>query len=457
MWRSLILSYYTCSHELKLFTCLFILLRVKGIQKILHTKMQLHTLNKSPGYVGLPPPQRMAGVVGKANVGKSTFFAAATLATVEIDNRPFVTVKASVGVGYVRVRCVHVELGLEKCDPVNSVCVEGWRFIPVQLMDVPGLIPGAHRGRGLGNRFLDELRQADALILVVDAAGSTDEDGNPVPPGSYDPVEEVRWLERELDEWLYGILRRDWDRFVLKTLVSGMDVVDALTQRLSGLNVGKPMVETALRRAGLLEKSLKSWTLDDLRLFVSELRKTKPILVAANKADLPAAEENIKRMKRELKDYIIVPTSAMAELALRRAARAGLIRYLPGDNRFEVINEGRLTKQQLRALEYIEERVLRKWGSTGVQEAINKTFLELLGMIVVYPVEDPTHYTDGKGRVLPDAYLVPRGTTARQLAYMVHTDLGKTFLYAIDARSKRRLGEDYELENGMVVKIVATA
>ncbi len=405
----------------------------------------------------MPPPQKQVGVVGKTNVGKSTFFAAATLATVEIGNRPFVTLKPNVGVGFVRRRCAHVELGLPRCDPSSGACVAGWRFIPVKLIDVPGLIPGAHRGRGLGNQFLDEVRQADALILVVDAAGATDADGNPVPPGTADPVEEVRLMERELDEWIYSILSRDWDRFVMKVHASGERVVDALARRLSGLSVARHHVERALKEAGLEERPIRSWSRDDLRALATAIRRAKPTLIAANKADLPEAEDNIKRMVRELKGYTVVPTSAAAELALRRAARAGLIRYLPGDPDFEIVDESKLTPKQLRALEYIRDNVLRKWGSTGVQQAINKVFFELLGMIVVYPVEDPNRYTDSRGRVLPDAYLVPRGTTARQLAYMVHTDLGRTFLYAIDARTKRRLAEDYVLRDGDVIKVVAAA
>ncbi len=404
----------------------------------------------------MPPPERLIGLVGKTNVGKSTFFAAATMATVEIGNRPFVTLEPSVGVGYVRKRCVHVELGLPRCDPASGFCLEGWRFIPVKLADIPGLIPGAHEGKGLGNQFLDAIRRADAVILVVDAAGATDAAGNPVPPGSYDPVEEVRWLERELEEWMYSIIQKDWDRFAMKVSTTGENPVDALAQRLSGLSVTRRHVEAALKYAGLEGRQLTSWSREDLRRFVAGLRRSKPMLIAANKADLPEAEDNIKRMRREL-EYPVVPTSAAAELALRKAARAGLIRYIPGDSDFEIVDESRLTSQQRRALEYIRENVLRRWGSTGVQEAINRTVFELLDMIVVYPVEDANKFTDGRGRVLPDAYLVPRGTTARQLAYMIHTDLGRTFLYAVNAKTKQRVGEDYVLQDNDVIKIVAAA
>jgi ribosome-binding ATPase YchF (GTP1/OBG family) len=324
----------------------------------------------------------MAGLVGKTNVGKSTFFAAATLATVEIGNRPFVTLEPSVGVGYVRKRCVHVELGLPKCDPASGFCLEGWRFIPVKLADIPGLIPGAHQGKGLGNQFLDAIRRADATILVVDASGSTDAAGNPVPPGTYDPVEEVRWLEREIEEWMYGVVSRDWDRFAMRVATTGENQVEALTQRLSGFSVTRHHVEKALRDSGLENKPLNKWSREELRLFIHHLRLSKPLVIAANKADIPEAEDNIKRMQREL-PYPVVPTSASAELALRRAARTGLIRYIPGDPDFEIVDEKRLSKQQLRALEYIREHVLKRWGSTGVQQAINTTFLDALGLIVV--------------------------------------------------------------------------
>ena len=404
----------------------------------------------------MPAPERLAGVVGKTNVGKSTFFAAATMAPVEIGNRPFVTLEPNIGIGYVRVKCAHTELGLPRCDPAKGYCVNGWRFVPVKLADMPGLIPGAHKGRGLGNQFLDKIRQADAILLVVDAAGATDADGNPVPPGTYDPVEEVRFLERELDEWIYSIIRRDWDKFALRVSTTGESVAEALARRLSGLSVRREHVERALENAGLVGKKLTSWGQDDLRLFAAEIRRSKPIVVAANKADIPEAEDNIKRMCREL-EHPIVPASALAELVLRKAARAGYIRYIPGDSDFEIVDDSRLSSKQKRGLEYIRENVLKRWGSTGVQQAINKVFLEALNMVVVYPVEDASKYTDGRGRVLPDAYLVPRGTTARELAYMVHTDLGRTFLYAINAKTRMRVGEDYVLQDGDVIKVVAAA
>ncbi|GAB6147693.1 redox-regulated ATPase YchF [Stetteria hydrogenophila] len=403
----------------------------------------------------------LIGVVGKTNVGKSTFFAAATELSVAIENRPFTTIEPNVGVGYVRKRCVHVDLGLPKCDARNSICIDGDRFIPVKLMDVAGLVPGAHKGRGLGNRFLDDLRRADVLILVVDASGATSPEGVPAEPGTYDPVEEVESMIREVDEWMYGIISKDWEKFA-KTVDTGgvTDVAGALAQRLSGLSITKASVARALEETGLAGRKLSTWTSDELREFMRTLRRiAKPIVVAANKVDVPAAAEGVRRLKEALepKGIPVVPTSALSELILRRAARAGIVKYKPGDPDFEVVDESKLTGRQREALELIRERVLRKWGGTGVQQAINEAVFGVLGMIAVYPVEDVNRYTDREGRVLPDVVLVPRGTTARELAYRIHTDLGKTFLYAIDARTKRRLGESYQLKDGDVIKIVAAA
>jgi len=399
----------------------------------------------------------LLGIVGKTNVGKSTFFSAATEIDVPIENRPFVTIEPNVGVTYVRTRCAHVDLGLPRCDASNSLCKLGWRFIPVKIIDVAGLVPGAHQGRGLGNKFLDHVRRADALLLVVDASGSTDEEGRPVKPGSYDPVLEVKQMVFEIEEWMYSILLKDWDRLARYVDTMGShDVAGVLAQRVSGLSITKQHVIKALEDSGLESKKLTSWTKEDLRLFVSKLRAaSKPMVIVANKADIPVAEDNIKRLREAFKDTIIVPTSSIAELVLRKAAAKNLVEYLPGDRSFSV--KGSLPPDLAKVLEKIEEHVLKKWGSTGVQQAINEAVFNLLDNIVVYPVEDHVRFTDKQGRVLPDALIVPRGSTARDVAYRIHTELGDTFLYAINAKTKQRVGESYRVNDGDVIKIVAAA
>jgi ribosome-binding ATPase YchF (GTP1/OBG family) len=391
------------------------------------------------------------GVVGKPNTGKSTFFAAATLLDVKRAPYPFTTIEPNVGVGHVKVRCVCRDLGVVD-NPRNSVCIEGWRFVPVELIDVAGLVPGAWQGRGLGNMFLDHVRRAPVLIHVVDASGSTDEEGRVVKPGSHDPVQDVIFFEREFEMWMYQVVSRDWER--LSKTIEYTRKFDELYSRFAGLGIKPQVVQQVVEELGLSGKRVTQWSQDDLMSLVREARRaSKPILIAANKADLPTAPENIKRLTEQFKGrYVVVPTSAEAELALRKAAKAGLIKYIPGSSSFEVV--GRLTPEQRKALDYIEENVLKRYGSTGVQDALDKAVFELLGMIAVFPVENEKKLTDSKGNVLPDVYLVHRDSTARDLAYEIHTELGEKFAFAIDALTGRRLGSDEKLSHRMIVKIV---
>lgn len=396
----------------------------------------------------------MVGIVGKPNTGKSTFFSAATLAPAEIANYPFTTIKPNRGVGYIRTPCVHKEFNVQD-NPQNSLCMNGIRLIPVELIDCAGLVPGAWQGRGLGNQFLDEVRKADALIHVVDAAGATDSEGKLVKPGSHDPLEDVRFLEVEITMWLLQIIKREWQKMA-RTVESGAADLDVLLEeRFSGLAIKRTHIFEAVRKTGLNDDKPTSWSEDDLLRFLDALRRiAKPMLIAGNKIDLEPSEQNVKRL--ETSNYEVVPCSAEAELALRRAAEKGMIDYTPGDSGFNMLKPEGLTEAQKRALQIIKERVLLKFGTTGVQEAINAAYFKLLNMIVVYPVEDVEKLTDHKGNVLPDAYVVPQGTTARQLAYLIHTEIGAGFIYAVEAREKKRIGENYVLKNKDVVSIVST-
>jgi len=397
---------------------------------------------------------RLIGIVGKPNTGKSTFFSAATLAPAEIANYPFTTIKPNRGVGYVRVACVHEEFGVKDM-PVNSLCMDGVRLVPVEMIDVAGLVPGAWEGRGLGNQFLDEVRKADALIHVVDASGGTDCEGRLCTPGTHDPVEDVKFLEREITMWVAMILRKDWPRLARTIEAETRDVYTILEEKLSGLSIRRHHISEAAKAAGLNLEKPTSWSDEDFVNFVDALRRaSKPMLIAANKVDLPTAEGNLERLRAL--GYPVVPCCAEAELALRRAAERGLIDYRPGDCNFRVLHPEKLTREQSSALQRIREKILLKYGSTGIQDALNMAYFKLLNMITVYPVEDIEHVANHAGQVLPDVYLVPYGTTARQFAYLIHSELGDNFLYAVDVREKRRIGEDAVLEDRDVISIVST-
>jgi len=396
---------------------------------------------------------RMVGLVGKANVGKSTFFAAATMKAVDIAGFPFTTIEANKGVAYLRSPCVCKELGVED-DPVNSACVDGVRLVPVDIIDCPGLIRGAHQGKGLGNQFLDEVRRADALIVVADAAGATDDSGQPVPPGSHDPVEDVRMLESEFDLWLLGIVNKDWEKITRTAQSAREEIGRHLEEKLTGLGMNRFHIAEAVENTGLDPYKALFWSGGDLSRFVTELRKaSKPLIVAANKADKETAEEGIEKLKAA--GYDVVPTCAEAELMLRRASQAGLIRYTPGDGDFKILDPSSLSERQLKALELIREKVLGRCGTTGLQEAINAAFFRLLESILVYPVEDAEKLTDHQGRVLPDCYLVRRGTTTKQFAGLIHSELAESFIFAIDARTKRRLGDSHVLKENDIIQIVS--
>jgi len=395
----------------------------------------------------------LIGIVGKPSSGKTTFINAACLTNYKVAEYPFTTIEAQMGVAYVRVNCACKEFNV-KDNPRNSVCIDGIRLVPIKLLDVAGLVPEAWKGRGLGNKFLDDLRRADALIHVVDASGSLDYEGRPVEPGSWDPLKDVEFLEKEITMWLYSIIKKDWKTMISKIRSERLDFSKEMEKKLSGLSINKSMIESALNASELDQNKPWSWDEEDLINFSDNLRKlSKPMIIAANKVDKEVAKKHLKRLM-ELKDHIVVPTSALAEYVLRTLDKKGYIKYIPGSSNFEVVRKD-LSESILDKLDMIEERILKVYGSTGVQNVLNEAVFNLLHMIHVYPVEDANKLTDHQGNVLPDVFLVPKGTTARELAYKIHTELGESFIYALDVRNKRRLGEDYVLKPGDVIKIVS--
>jgi ribosome-binding ATPase YchF (GTP1/OBG family) len=395
------------------------------------------------------------GLIGKTNTGKTTFFNSATLLSAEVSNYPFTTKKPTMGNAHAITHCVHKEFNLQD-NPKNSGCTDGWRFIPVELVDLPGLIKGAWEGKGLGNQFLTIAAQSDALLHIVDASGSIDASGKIAEPGTGDPVADIADIEEELVMWYLKLLEANRDK-ISRAIGSGMNTVAAITEVFRGIGVKEDHVKLALVQNNLAETTFdNNFGIKESKDFCWSLREiSKPTLIVANKVDLPTATENFKRLREEYRDVIIIPASADAELTLRRAESKGIIRYIPGDERFEINDQTKLNDKQKWALNFIRKDILGEYMRTGVQFAINVAVFKLLKMNAVYPVADIQRFSDKHGNVLPDVYLMRSGSTVEDLAKEIHTELAKGVIYALDGRDGIRLPVNYQLKDRDVLSIVS--
>jgi ribosome-binding ATPase len=397
------------------------------------------------------------GIIGKTNAGKTTLYNSMTLLSGEVSNYPFTTKSPETGVANVVTLCVHKEFGVSD-NPANSKCEDGWRFIPVEVTDLPGLIKGAWMGKGLGNQFLSVAAQSDALLHVVDASGSVDKDGKISEPGTGDPIADFADVELELVLWYTKLFNTNLPKISKLSKMPGYGVPTAVEEVMHGIGVRREHVIAAMKEAMLEEKPFDSWNEKDVQNFCWSLREySKPTLLIANKMDLPFAAENFQKLREKFKGLIVVPTSGEAELTLRRAEAKGLIKYVPGEERFEILKPQDLNDAQKSALAYIRRKVFGEYLRTGVQFALNSVTFKLLRENAVYPVHDPQKLSDKNGRILPDVYLLPSGSTVEDLARDIHTDLVKGLLYAIDVRTGLHLPTNYVLRDRDVLSIVSTA
>ena len=396
------------------------------------------------------------GIIGKTNTGKTTFFNSSTLSSDEISTYPFTTKKSSTSVGYAITLCVHPEFNVID-NPNNSRCEDGWRYIPIELIDLPGLIKDAWKGKGLGNQFLSIASQSDALLHVVDASGSIDATGKITETGSGDPVSDFADIEEELNMWYQKILEGNRDR-LQKIIKSGDDHVDALTELYQGVGVKRNHVKEALKTSGLEEKDIENYDMQDSKKFASYLRKiSKPTLIVANKIDVEGAGKNFERLRERYNDMIVIPASADSELTLRRAEQKNLIKYSPGSEKFDILQTNELNQKQKEALNFIQSDIMGEYMRTGVQFAINVTVFKLLKMNSVYPVASPEKLSDKKGRVLPDLVLLKDGATVTDLAKEIHSDLTKGLLYAKDLRYNLRVPTNYQLRDRDVICLISAS
>ena len=394
------------------------------------------------------------GIIGKTNTGKTTFFNSATLSSSEISTYPFTTKTPESSIANAITLCVHMEFNV-KDEPNNSKCMDGWRYVPVELIDLPGLIKDAWKGKGLGNQFLSVAAQSDALLHVVDCSGSIDASGKISEVGTGDPVSDFADIEEELIMWYQKILEGNRDK-VSKNINSGTELVDALTDLYMGIGVKKNHVIKALKISELEEKKFDDYDSQDTKQLAKILRKiSKPTLIVANKIDVPGADKNFNRLRERYNEVITVPASADSELTLRRAEQQQLIKYSPGSEQFDIVNLEKLNKKQKSALDFIKKDIMGEYMRTGVQFAINVTVFKLLKMNSVYPVANEDTLSDKKGRILPDLILVKEGATIKDLANEIHTDLAKGLLYGKDLRYNLRLPTHYQLRDRDVVSLIS--
>ena len=381
----------------------------------------------------------LIGIVGKPSSGKSTFLKAATLAEIETGNFPFTTIKPNHAKGYVKIPCID-KFFKTQCIPREGFCLKHNRFVPIDLLDVAGLVPGAHKGAGLGLQFLDDLNQAHALIHVIDISGSTNEKGDPVEPLSYDPVKDIEFLEHELDMWYFNIINKTWDRFAKQTQQTKAEPYKAIAKQLSGLRVTEDIAKETIKG---YPNNLQEW---DIKKLARQLRiKSKPIIIAANKVDVKGSENNLKRIKEKYPDYTIIPCSAESEFALRSAAKKELIEYIPGEKDFTI--KGDLEEKQKKALEFIKTKL-----PTGIQEILNTVTFDILNLIAIFP-GGLNKLEDKNGNILPDCFLIKKGSTPLDFAFKIHTDIGKKFVKAIDVKKRIPIGKDQPLKHLDVIEI----
>jgi len=390
------------------------------------------------------------GLVGKPSVGKSTFFNAATMDDIPEGDYPFTTIEPNVGEAYVRVQCAAPDFD-ETCDPRVGFCRDGARFVPVKLVDVAGLIPGAHEGKGLGNKFLTDLNEADVLIHIVDFSGTTDAEGEPTE--GHDPRTDIDFLAEELDMWYTEILGKALDRYAEKRH-EDVALEEVIAEQMSAFRIDKGRARFILQQLGHGDDP-REWSEDDRAELAHRIRKeTKPMIIAANKLDTEQGQQNYAEIAQdpEYADLTIVPCSAHAEKALRNAHEQGVVEYVPGDDGFEV--SGDLTTDKEQGLEQIRS-FMEEFGGTGIQQALDTALFDQLGVMAVFP-GGADGLGDEQGNILPDCFLVPGDATAQDFAYTIHSDLGEGFLHAIDVREQRQIGADHQLSHGDVIEIVSS-
>ncbi|KAF2689146.1 P-loop containing nucleoside triphosphate hydrolase protein [Lentithecium fluviatile CBS 122367] len=398
------------------------------------------------------PRDPLIGLVGKPSSGKSTTLNSLTDATSKVGNFPFTTIDPQRAIGYLQIECACKRVGVsERCKPNYGSCVNGRRSVPIELLDVAGLVPGAHMGKGLGNRFLDDLRHADALVHVVDVSGTTDAEGKATR--GYDPSQDIVWLRSEIVRWIQGNLMDKWGSIKRRHVAIKATTVETLQNQFSGYGSTAAVVARCLDRLAL-KQPLQDWTDDTIERVVNAFTDEKfPTIIALNKIDHPDADKNIAKIAKMYDPKTLVLTSAISEVFLRKLAKQGFIRYTEGsefvDTREDLIEAGNpdggglkpLDDKLATRIENLKDMVLYRFGSTGVVQVLSRA-AELLGLVPVFPVRNIHSFTSGSASstaAFRDCVLVKKGSTVGDVYRKVMGDAPMAY---VEREGGVRVAED---------------
>lgn len=395
------------------------------------------------------PRDPLIGIVGKPSSGKSTTLNSLTDASAQVGAFPFTTIEPNKATGYLQVDCACGRVGKESlCKPNYGWCSQGKRHIPIMLLDVAGLVPGAHSGRGLGNKFLDDLRHADALIHVVDVSGTTDAEGKNTR--GYDPLYDIEWLQDEIRLWIEGNLEKRWGSIVRRHTATKSSIVDTLQAQFGGYGSHAPMIQRALQRInGLppLEQWDKEWITKVVKSFMLE---KFPTVLALNKIDHPDADKNVSKIMLKYPNTKAVLTSAVTEVFLRKLSKQGFVKYEEGTEFIDTYEDDPehlkpLDDKLLQRIENIRDLVLYRFGSTGVVQVLQAA-AGALDLIPVYTVKNIQTFTGGSGgNIFRDCFLVKKGTPVGKVARYI---MGEVTIAAIETVGGIRVSEDDAVQPG---------